>query len=133
MYMVQQQYLAQWHDNFVEYIRQLLSFVDGYMLLPQATEDNKIELLKVRTILTGKDVENIEANLADGAKRGVLKKSTIDKIVKLDKDLLDFALERISIDSFWKNFLRQLSIIRIEQAKDATITRLNELHIPVIE
>ncbi len=127
MYMVQQQYLAQWHDNFVEYIRQLLSFVDGYMLLPQATEDNKIELLKVRTILTGKDVENIETNLADGAKRGVLKKSTIDKIVKLDKDLMDFALERISIDKFWKEFLKQLSIIRIEQDKTATIMRLNEL------
>lgn len=130
--MVQQQYLAQWHDNFVEYIRQLLSFVDGYMLLPQATEDNKIELLKVRVILTGKDVEEIERNLADGSKSGVLKKGTIDKIVKLDKDLMDFALERISRDKFWKEFLKQLSIIRIEQEKAATIKRLNELQILVI-
>lgn len=130
--MVQQQYLAQWHDNFVEYIRQLLSFVDGYMLLPQATEDNKIELLKVRVILTGKDVEEIERNLADGSKSGVLKKGTIDKIVKLDKDLMDFALERISRDKFWKEFLKQLSIIRIEQDKAATIKRLNELQISVI-
>lgn len=125
--MVQQQYLAQWHDNFVEYIRQLLSFVEGYMLLPQATEDNKIELQKVRAILTGKDVEGIEKNLADGSKSGVLKKGTIDKIVKLDKDLVDFALERISIDKFWKEFLKQLSKIQREKAKDATITRLNEL------
>ena len=130
--MVQQQYLAQWHDNFVEYIRQLLSFVDGYMLLPQATEDNKIELQKVRVILTGKDVEEIERNLADGSKSGVLKKGTIDKIVKLDKDLMDFALERISRDKFWKKFLKQLSIIRIEQDKAATIKRLNELQISVI-
>lgn len=130
--MVQQQYLAQWHDNFVEYIRQLLSFVDGYMLLPQATEDNKIELLKVRVILTGKDVEEIERNLADGSKSGVLKKGTIDKIVKLDKDLMDFALERISVDKFWKEFLKQLSIIRIEQDKAVIIKRLNELQIPVI-
>ena len=130
--MVQQQYLAQWHDNFVEYIRQLLSFVDGYMLLPQATEDNKIELQKVRVILTGKDVEEIERNLADGSKSGVLKKGTIDKIVKLDKDLMDFALERISRDKFWKEFLKQLSIIRIEQDKAATIKRLNELQISVI-
>ena len=130
--MVQQQYLAQWHDNFVEYIRQLLSFVDGYMLLPQATEDNKIELLKVRVILTGKNVEEIERNLADGSKSGVLKKGTIDKIVKLDKDLMDFALERISRDKFWKEFLKQLSIIRIEQDKAATIKRLNELQISVI-
>ena len=130
--MVQQQYLAQWHDNFVEYIRQLLSFVEGYMLLPQATEDNKIELEKVRAILTGKEVEEIENNLIDGAKSGVLKKGTLEKIVKLDKDLVDFALERISIDKFWKEFLKQLSKIQREKAKDATITRLNELQIPLI-
>lgn len=130
--MVQQQYLAQWHDNFVEYIRQLISFVEGYMLLSQATEENKIELEKVRAILTGKDVEEIEKNLADGSKSGVLKKGTIDKIVKLDKDLVDFALERISIDEFWKGFLKHLSKIQREKAKDATITRLNELQIPLI-
>ena len=130
--MVQQQYLAQWHDNFVEYIRQLISFVEGYMLLSQATEENKIELEKVRAILTGKDVEEIEKNLADGSKSGVLKKGTIDKIVKLDKDLVVFALERISIDEFWKEFLKHLSKIQREKAKDATITRLNELQIPLI-
>lgn len=130
--MVQQQYLAQWHDNFVRYINRLMAFVEGYMLLPQATEDNKIELLKVRVILTGKDVEEIERNLADGSKSGVLKKGTIDKIVKLDKDLMDFALERISRDKFWKEFLKHLSKIQREKAKDATITRLNELQISVI-
>jgi len=130
--MVQQQYLAQLHDNFVEYIRQLISFVDGYMLLPQATEDNKTELEKVRAILTGKDVEEIENNLADGSKSGVLKKSTIDKIVKLYKDLMDFALEHISTNQLWKEFLKLLSKIQREEAKDATITRLNELQIPLI-
>ena len=131
--MVQQQYLAEWHDNFVRYINRLMAFVEGYMLLPQATEDYKKDLEKVKVILCGKDVEDIKKNLADGTKSGVLKKGTIEKVEKLDKDLVDFALERISIDSFWKKFLRQLSIIRIEQAKDATITRLNEFHIPVVE
>ena len=131
--MERQQYLTEFHDTFVRYIKRLMAFVEGYMLLPQATENYKKELEKVKEILNGKDVEEIKKNLADGAKSGVLKKGTIEKIEKLDKDLLDFALERISIDSLWKKFLRQLSIIRIEQAKNATITRLNELHIPVIE
>ena len=131
--MVQQQYLAEWHDEFVRYINRLMAFVEGYMLLPQATDNYKKDLEKVKVILSGEDVADIKKNLADGAKSGVLKKGTIEKIEKLDKDLLDFALERISIDSLWKKFLRQLSIIRIEQAKDATITRLKELHIPVIE
>ena len=62
----------------------------------------------------------------------MLKKGTLEKIVKLDKDLVDFALERISIDKFWKEFLKQLSKIQREKAKDATITRLNELQIPLI-
>ena len=131
--MVQQQYLAEWHDNFVRYINRLMAFVEGYMLLPQATEDYKKDLEKVKVILCGKDVEDIKKNLADGTKSGVLKKGTIETVEKLDKDLVDFALERISIDLFWKEFLRQLTIIRIEQAKDATITRLNEFHIPVVE
>ena len=131
--MVQQQYSAEWHDNFGRYINRLMAFVEGYMLLPQATEDYKKDLEKVKVILCGKDVEDIKKNLADGTKSGVLKNGTIEKVERLDKDLVDFALERISIDSFWKKFLRQLSIIRIEQAKDETITRLNELHIPVIE
>lgn len=130
--MIQQQYLAQWHDNFVEYIRQLLAFVEGYMLLPQATEENKIELEKVRVILKGKDVEEIDNNLADGSKSGVLKKGTLEKIVKLDKDLVDFALERISTNQLWKEFLKLLSNTQRERAKDATITRLNELNILVI-
>ena len=97
--------------------------VEGYMLLPQATEDYKKELEKVKALLNGKEVEEIKKNLADGVQSDVLKKGTIEKIEKLNMDLMDFALERISIDSFWKKFLRQLSIIRIEQAKDATITR----------
>ena len=131
--MEKQQYLAEWHDEFVRNIKRLMVFVEGYMLLPQATNNYKKDLEKVKVILSGKDVEDIKKNLADGAKSGVLKKGTIEKVEKLDKDLVDFALERISIDLFWKEFLRQLTIIRIEQAKDATITRLNELHIPVIE
>ena len=130
--MEQQQYLTEFHDNFVRYIKRLMAFVEGYMLLPQATENYKKELEKVKEILSGKDVEEIEKNLADGAKSGVLKKCTIEKIEKLDKDLVDFALERISIDPFWKKFMRQLSIIRIEQEKNATIKRLNELQIPVV-
>ena len=131
--MVQQQYLAEWHDAFVRYVKTLLAFVDSLMLLPQAKEENKKDLEKVKDILSGKEVDEIKNNLADGAKSGVLKKGTIEKIEKLDKDLVDYALERISTNHLWIDFLRQISIIRIEQAKNATITRLNELQIPVIE
>lgn len=130
--MVQQLYLAEWHDNFVRYINRLVVFVEGYLLLPQATEDYKKELEKVKEILNGKDVEEIKKNLADGAKSGVLKKGVIEKIEKLDKEIIDFISERISIDSFWKEFLRQLSVLRIEQENDATIEKLKELRIPVV-
>lgn len=130
--MKQQQYLADLHDNFVAFVERFVAFVDSYMLLPQAAENDKTELARFKVLLRGKDVEEIENNLADGVKSGVLKKGTIEKIEKLDKELVDFIFEHISTNSFWKEFLRQLSIIRIEQEKDATIKRLKELQISVV-
>lgn len=130
--MVQQQYLAYLHDNFVAFVDRLVAFVDSYMSLPQATKNDKTELARFKVLLRGKDVEEIENNLADGVKSGVLKKGTIEKIEKLDKELVDFIFEHISTNPFWKEFLRQLSIIRIEQEKDATIKRLKELQISVV-
>lgn len=132
MFMVQQQYLADLHDNFVAFVERFVAFVDSYMSLPQATENYKTELARFKVLLRGKDVEEIEKNLADGYKSGVLKKGTIEKIEKFDKELVDFIFEHISAHSLWKELLKQLSIIRIEQEKAATIKRLNELQILVI-
>lgn len=132
MFMVQQQYLADLHDNFVAFVGRFVAFVDSYMLLPQATENYKTELENFKVLLKGKDVEEIVNNLADGAQSGILKKGTIEKIEKFDKELVDFIFEHISAHSLWKEIFKQLSIIRIEQEKDATIKRLNELQIPVV-
>lgn len=130
--MKQQQYLADLHDNFVAFVERFVAFVDSYMLLPQATENYKTELEKFKVLLRGKDVEEIEKNLADGVQSCVLKKGTIEKIEKLDKDIIDFISKRISVEPLWIEFLRQLSIMRIEQEKEATIKRLKELQISVV-
>lgn len=130
--MKQQQYLADLHDNFVAFVERFVAFVDSYMLLPQATENYKTELEKFKVLLRGKDVEEIEKKLADGVQSGVLKKGTIEKIEKLDKDIIDFISKRISVEPLWIEFLRQLSIMRIEQEKEATIKRLKELQISVV-
>ena len=114
------------------FVGRFVAFVDSYMLLPQATENYKTELENFKVLLKGKDVEEIVNNLADGAQSGILKKGTIEKIEKFDKELVDFIFEHISAHSLWKEFLKQLSIIRIEQEKDATVKRLNELQIPVV-
>ena len=102
--MVQQQYLAYLHDNFVAFVDRLVAFVDSYMSLPQATKNDKTELARFKVLLRGKDVGEIENNLADGVKSGVLKKGTIEKIERLDKELVDFIFEHISTNSFWKEF-----------------------------
>lgn len=130
--MVQQQYLADLHDNFVAFVERFVAFVDSYMSLPQATKNDKTELARFKVLLRGKDVEEIEKNLADGVQSGVLKKGTIEKIEKLDKDIIDFISKRISVEPLWIEFLRQLSIMRIEQEKEATIKRLKELQISVV-
>lgn len=72
----QHQYLANWHDSFVNYIGSLLGVVAGLMARPKATEEDKRGLDGIKQILNGKDAKDVERDLA----AGVVKRSTLDKI-----------------------------------------------------
>ena len=39
--MTQQQFTANWHDDFVKNIQELLSFIDTLVIFPQATNGDK--------------------------------------------------------------------------------------------
>ena len=79
----QHQYITNWHDSFVDYIGSLLGVVAGLMARPEATEEDKRGLVVIRLILNGRGVADVERDLA----AGVVRKSTLDKIEKLNKDL----------------------------------------------
>ena len=125
----QQQYITNWHDSFVDYIGSLLGVVAGLMARPDATEEEKRGLDDIKLILCGRDAEDVERDLASG----VVKRSTLDKIAKLNKDLADTCLEHIQMNPLVREFWKQMAHIKIEKDKAGEQERLAVLQIPVIE
>ncbi len=125
----QHQYITNWHASFVDYIGKLLGVVDGLMARPEATEEDKRGLDGIRLILNGRDVADVERDLA----AGVVRKSTLDKIEKLNKDLADTCLEHIQMNPLVREFWKQMVHIKIEREKAGEQERLAALQIPVIE
>ena len=123
------QYITNWHDSFVDYIGSLLGVVAGLIARPEATEEDKRGLEGIRLILIGRDVADVERDLA----AGVVRKSTLDKIAKLNKDLADTCLEHIQMNPLVREFWKQMVHIKIEKDKAGEQERLAVLQIPVIE
>ena len=103
--------------------------VAGLMARPEATEEDKRGLEVIRLILNGRDVVDVERDLADG----VVRKSTLDKIEKLNKDLADTCLEHIQMNPLVREFWKQMAHIKIEKDKVGEQDRLTALQIPVAE
>ena len=127
--IIQHQYITNWHDSFVDYIGRLLGVVAGLMARPEATEGDKRGLDGIRLILNGRDAADVERDLA----AGVVRKSTLDKIEKLNKDLADTCLEHIQMNPLVREFWKQMAHIKIEHDKIGEQARLAALNIPVIE
>ena len=127
--IIQQQYIAQWHDSFVSYIGSLLGVIAGLWERAEATMEDKHVLEALKGMLTGKDAADVERDLA----AGVVKRSTLDKIVKLNKDMADKCLDHIHMDNLVRDFWRQMAHIQIEYNKRSEVQRLDTLQIPITE
>lgn len=123
------QYITNWHDSFVDYIGSLLGVVAGLMARPEATEEDKRGLDAIKVILNGRDAADVERDLATG----VVRKSTLDKIEELNKDLADTCFEHIQMNPLVREFWKQMVHIKIEKDKAGEQERLAALQIPVIE
>lgn len=99
------------------------------MARPEAIDEDKKGLESIMAILNGQDVKDVEQDLA----AGVVKQSTLDKIEKLDKDLVDFCLDHIQINPLVREFWKQMLQIKIEHDKASEVERLSALKIPVLE
>ena len=113
MQTVQQQYIANWHDSFVGYIRQYESLIAALIVMPEATDKDKQVFDKVKLMLHGKDAQDVEKDLAESR----VSKNTLDKIEKLNKDIADIALEQLKTETVVKEFLKRLTHLKIEQEK----------------
>ena len=123
--LVQQQYISEWHENFVNYIGGLISLVGAMENHPSATDEDKNGLSQIKMVLHGREALEIEHSLAEAD----VKQDVLDKIEKLNKDLVDMAIEHLSTDAVVKEFLKKLSYYQIEQNKRLAEVRLKDLQI----
>ena len=125
--MTQQQYLSNWHDSFVNYVNQILATIASVEMSSQATDEDKRGFEMVKVLFRGKDVQDVERDLAEG----VVRQSTLDKIEKLNKDMGDIVIDHLDASPVWKQFLKQLYHLKVDNDKNAEVMRLNALGIPV--
>lgn len=120
---LQQQYIDASYDSFVRNVQGLIVFLESLMLLPEATVEDKRVLNLFKVVLQGKEVQEIEKDLAEG----FVRKSTFDKAEKFYKDLVDLALDSLPISPMAKVFLKQLAYVKIEQDKEMEMIRFRML------
>jgi len=123
----QTQYIMNWHNSFVEYVRKLQLFIDVLILNPNITEKDKRGLQLCKMLLNSKDVQDVEKSLNEG----IVNQGVLDKIEKLNKDLVDVAVEQLQTEAIVKEFWKQLAHIKIERDKQAEVDRLNILKINI--
>ena len=126
---LQQQYISNWHESFVSYIGSLLGVVTVLTAKPEATEDDKRVLEEIKIMLNGSDASDVERDLSTG----VVKRSTLNKIAKINKDMADKCLDHIHMDNLVRDFWRQMAHIQIEYNKRAEVQRLDALQIPITQ
>lgn len=125
---LKQQYIAQWHDGFVSYIESLLGVIAVLVARPEETHEDKEALEDIKMMLTGRDVADVERDLASG----IVKKSTLDKIEKINGDLVDTCLAHVPMNPLVREFWKQMAHIQIAQNKRAEEMRLQALRITVV-
>lgn len=123
----QSQYLAAWHDSFVEYIDALLSTILALEGLPEATEEDRRGLGEIKQELISPDVNEIKANLASG----IVNKGTIDGIAELNEKILNICIDHMRMSPLVQLFWKKMAHMRVEQDKEAEMKRLSALQIPV--
>ena len=100
----------------------MLSVVGVMENHPCATDEDKRGFEQIKKLLQGREAVEIERSLA----AAVVKQDVLDKIEKLNKDLVDMAVAHLTTGAVVKEFLKKLTYYQIEQNK-----RLAEIRIAV--
>ena len=92
---------------------------------PCATDEDKKGFEQIKKLLLGRVVIEIERNLAEAD----VKQDVLDKIERLNKDLVDMAIKHFTTDVVVKEFLKKLTYYQIEQNKHLAEIRLKDLQL----
>ena len=80
---------------------------------------------QIKMLLHGREVLEIERSLAEAD----VKQDVLDKIEKLNKDLVDIAIGHLATEVVLKEFLKKLTFYQIEQNKRVAEIRLKDLQL----
>lgn len=100
-----------------------MSLVGAMENHPAATDEDKKGFDQIKMLLQGMEAHEIESRLAEGD----VEQEVLDKIEKLNKDLVDVAISLLKTDAIVKEFLKRLSYCQIEQNKCLAEIRLKDL------
>lgn len=121
----QRQYISEWHDDFVNHLRGILGLIEVMENHPSATDEDLRGFEQIKKLLHGKEALEIERSLAEAD----IKQDLLDKMEKLNKDLVDTAIDHLATDVLVKEFLKKLSYYQIEQNKRLAEMRLKYLQL----
>ena len=121
----QSQYLSNWHDSFLNWVKGLLGIIDYLSIQPMATDEDRRALSLCKNILNGDEVSMVEDCLSNGT----VTADVLDKIEKINKRLVDTIVENIKTNSLVKELLRQIYYLKIDADKEAEKARLGTLNI----
>lgn len=102
MNSIQQHYISDWHDSFVNYVSQILATIASVEMSSQATEEDKRGFEMIKVLFGGKDIQDVERDLAEG----VVRQNTLDKIEKIDKEFADIIVDHIDNIPLRKQLLK---------------------------
>ena len=92
---------------------------------PSATDEDKKGIERIKMLLHGREALEIERILAEAD----VKQNVLDKIEKLNKDLVDMAIEHLTTEAVVKEFLKKVTYYQIEQNKRLAEIRLKDLQL----
>ena len=78
---------------------------------PCATDEDKKGLEQIKKLLLGREALEIERRLGEAD----VKQDVLDRIERLNKDLVDMAIEHLTTDVVVKEFLKKLTYYRLSR------------------
>ena len=123
--MTQQEYISNLHEDFRRVVGSYLTAIEFFLTQPQITDADMRALEQYKTLLHGREALEIEHSLAEAD----VKQDVLDRIEKLNKDLVDMAIEHLTPDAVVKEFLKKLSYYQIEQNKRLAEIKLKDLQL----
>ncbi|MBR1447430.1 MAG: hypothetical protein IJ588_01615 [Prevotella sp.] len=127
---IKQQYLSSWRSNYINYINRMHKEITALIALPNAKPIDKEALDAIKLLFQKPEINAILEDLSNGE---TIKKSTLDSIERIDKELADLLIEYLQkSDLLWELFKRNAHY-SIEFGKQLEILRLSVLQISIVD